>query len=98
MLTKMATCCYCGSRTVLELRGKARHELACASCGAPLRYLKMLPSAPGRAAVTAPVAARPAAYIPHPSSERKPRKKNRIKALGRKLWDEFWDEVEDVFD
>ncbi len=42
--TKIATCCYCGSRTVLRLDG-ARHELCCAQCGAPLHALKKLPVA-----------------------------------------------------
>lgn len=39
---KIATCCYCGSRTALVLRGKERHELSCATCGAPLHEMKML--------------------------------------------------------
>ena len=33
---KIATCCYCGRRTVLELTARGGHELACGSCGAPL--------------------------------------------------------------
>ena len=41
--TKIATCCYCGTKAVLVLRGKDKHELACSNCGAPLRALKMLP-------------------------------------------------------
>ena len=40
--TKVATCCYCGSRAALVLRGKERHELSCASCGAPLHNMKSL--------------------------------------------------------
>lgn len=39
---KIATCCYCGARAALTLSGDTRHELACASCGAPLRKLKPL--------------------------------------------------------
>ncbi len=42
--TKVATCCYCGTRAALVLRGKERHELACSNCGAPLHNLKMLRS------------------------------------------------------
>ena len=38
--TKIATCCYCGSRTVLQLTARDGHELACGSCGAPLHYMK----------------------------------------------------------
>ncbi len=37
--TKVATCCYCGTRAALVLRGKQRHELSCASCGAPLHNM-----------------------------------------------------------
>lgn len=40
--SKIVTCCYCGSRAALVLKGKERHELACANCGAPLHELKML--------------------------------------------------------
>ncbi|MBU2866099.1 hypothetical protein [Pacificibacter marinus] len=39
---KSATCCYCGTHTVLTLAGKTRHELQCTSCGAPLRRMKSL--------------------------------------------------------
>ena len=40
--TKIATCCYCGTRAALVLTGKHRHELSCSGCGA-LHDLKMLP-------------------------------------------------------
>jgi hypothetical protein len=40
--TKVATCCYCGMRAALVLRGDLRHELSCASCGAPLHEMKKL--------------------------------------------------------
>lgn len=42
---KIATCCYCGTRSVLKLGGDVQHELACSSCGAPLHDLKMMPVA-----------------------------------------------------
>ena len=41
--TKIATCCYCGTRAALILTGKTRHELSCQGCGAPLHDLKMMP-------------------------------------------------------
>ncbi len=41
--TKIATCCYCGTRAALAFAGGERHELACSSCGAPLHELKKLP-------------------------------------------------------
>ncbi|XOY55465.1 MAG: hypothetical protein ACMUJK_11980 [Rhodobacterales bacterium] len=42
--TKIATCCYCGTRAALVLRGHDRHELSCSNCGAPLHVMKMLPA------------------------------------------------------
>lgn len=39
---KIATCCYCGTRAVLVM-DRARHELACSACGAPLHEMKALP-------------------------------------------------------
>lgn len=40
--TKVATCCYCGTRAALVLDA-GRHELTCQGCGAPLHELKALP-------------------------------------------------------
>lgn len=40
---KIATCCYCGTKAALVLRGKDSYELNCGSCGAPLHDLKRLP-------------------------------------------------------
>lgn len=40
---KIATCCYCGTRAALVLRGAGRHELSCAACGAPLHEMKAIP-------------------------------------------------------
>ena len=42
---KIATCCYCGTKAALVLRGQTEHELACSSCGAPLSVMKHLKSA-----------------------------------------------------
>ncbi len=42
--TKIATCCFCGTRAALVLTGRDRHELSCSACGAPLHNLKMLRS------------------------------------------------------
>jgi len=51
--TKVATCCYCGTRAALVLRGRERHELACSSCGAPLHEMKQLhPARPAASATT----------------------------------------------
>lgn len=43
---KIATCCYCGTKAALVLRGKDSHELCCGTCGAPLYDLKRLPVEP----------------------------------------------------
>ncbi len=100
--TKIATCCYCGTRAALVLRGKTHHELSCQSCGAPLQALKMLPKTPER--VTAP-AATPTRPEPKKRREKrdedgrkKKRKLKKRKGFGARLWEEFWDEIEDIFD
>ena len=100
--TKIATCCYCGTRAALVLRGKVQHELSCGSCGAPLHDLKIMPMsdhakrpsrvAPSRIRTEKPVKPR---YDPR-HDDRKKRKK-------RKDWlsdfvEEAWDVVEDIFD
>ncbi len=75
--TKIATCCYCGSRAALTL-DEGRHELACASCGAPLRDLKMLPkaadAAPDRASATGPLRQFPRQAKAEPVTKSKPRR------------------------
>lgn len=96
---KIATCCYCGTRAVLQLRGQERHELACAQCGAPLHDLKQMPL--DRDRVTAPRATptRPAPKPTHPRMEAKgKRQKKKKKTLRRKMFEELWDAVEDIFD
>ena len=96
--TKIATCCYCGSRAALSLTGETRHELACGTCGAPISRLKMLrkdaepaPSpAPRSSARTAPTARQADSR-----ARKKPKKK---KSLSRKMLGEVWDVIEDIFD
>ena len=93
MTPKIATCCYCGTRAALTLRGKERHELACSSCGAPLHDMKMLRSdATGdRELVRKPTTRR--AYSDRPVKRKKPRK-----SLKRRAFEELWDAAEDLFD
>jgi hypothetical protein len=96
---KLATCCYCGSRTVLTLGGSAvRHELACAACGAPLHAMKQIkaeppaarpPAAPRRRDPVPPETVRPR----RPSSRPKMRKPTM-----RRLFDVIEDAAEEVFD
>lgn len=102
--TKIATCCYCGTRAALVLKGKSRHELACGSCGAPLHDLKMLPKDKIREREGA---ARYSDRI-NPAIREKPKAgkykhEGRKKRKARKGWmkdllEEAVDLIEDVFD
>jgi len=85
---KIATCCYCGTRAVLKLTGTTSHELACASCGAPLRFLKPIP-------VETRKDVKPSRRKSAPK-----RHKKKPKRKGFLAWvaEEIWDEVEDFFD
>ena len=89
MTPKIATCCYCGARAALRL-DRARHELACAACGAPLHEMKALRVEHGPAAGQAP-------GIVKPSKLRGKRRRKR-KSLSRKLMSEAWDLIEDILD
>ena len=97
--TKIATCCYCGTRAALVLKGQDRHELACSSCGAPLHEMKMLRqdstgprelAAGGKKAVSS--------YRPGYKSSYKKKSKKRRKGFKDFLLDEVWDTIEDIFD
>ena len=94
--TKIATCCYCGSHAALSLEGRQRHELACATCGAPISRLKQLPVAAPRPSGPKP-AERHRAHAPDPRARKmKPAKKR--KSLARRALGELWDVVEDILD
>ncbi|MEL6798830.1 MAG: hypothetical protein AAFO80_03040 [Pseudomonadota bacterium] len=100
---RIATCCYCGTRAALVLRGRDRHELACSTCGAPLHNLKMLKADhPGQRALVKPSRARKPAPQPdwtHQDRKKERRRpKKRRKSLGRKFLEEAWDLVEDIID
>lgn len=103
---KIVTCCYCGTRAALVLTGKTRHELSCASCGAPLHDLKMLPvkrASPQdsfkRASPRDTVKRHPAKPA-RPAAPPRPRKSSgrRRKGLLGKVFDEAFDLIEDIFD
>ena len=98
--TKIATCCYCGTRAALVLKGRERHELSCSSCGAPLHDMKMLrkdrdgprdlvPSS--RARLDGPPK-------PYKSKKSKPAKRKRRKGLLKEIFEEAFDVIEDIFD
>ena len=89
--TKIATCCYCGTKAALVLRGKKQHELSCGNCGAPLRAMKMLPTSPERA--SRPAAKKQSKYVPE-----RPKKRRKRKSFGKRMMSEIWDVLEDVVD
>ncbi|MEM8577063.1 MAG: hypothetical protein AAGF60_04355 [Pseudomonadota bacterium] len=93
--TKITTCCYCGARAALVL-DRARHELSCSSCGAPLHNLKRLPlDRTGDRELVRPSPAK-AAASPKAKKTKKSKKKR-----GWRLKDAFedvFDLVEDIFD
>ncbi len=92
--TKIATCCYCGSRAALTLRGKLQHELACASCGAPLHELKQMPVSVQQVEKSQHYEI-PRSHNKYKKSKKK-YKKNR-KSWGKKLFDDL-DDIFDLFD
>ena len=96
--TKIATCCYCGSRAALSLTGETRHELACGTCGAPISRLKMLRKDDERGPAPAPrPGARPVPTA-RQSDNRAHKKPKKKKSLSRKVLGEVWDVIEDIFD
>lgn len=89
MGVKIATCCYCGTKAALALRGKHQHELSCSNCGAPLHEMKMMPIHP----------AKPVKSAPHrPVKSKKKRKIKRRPPIHRRIFAEIIDEIEDLFD
>ena len=98
--TKIATCCYCGTRAALVL-GKARHELSCSKCGAPLHELKRLTQDhPGKAELIRPSAVRKTSKTPPKKMKPKKRTKQRKRRKGfmQNLFEEAFDVIEDIFD
>jgi len=96
MQTKIATCCYCGTRAALTLSGTGRRELACSSCGAPLHDLKGFKAQISPDAVRARRPKTPPPDWLKPKPGRRTRK--RRKPLGRRLLSEAFDLIEDILD
>jgi hypothetical protein len=100
--TKIATCCYCGTRAALVLTGKERHELSCAGCGAPLHDLKSLrPVAERQGSRELVRPSRPRRTLPDnppPSKKRDKKRRKRRKPLMKKVFSEAFDLIEDIFD
>lgn len=100
--TKIATCCYCGTRAALVLSGRNQHELACSSCGAPLHDLKMLPKREKAARKSEPHLPRPGASSHERAmakyDRKKPKKKKKSKSFARSALSEIFDIIEDIID
>ena len=98
--TKIATCCYCGTRAALVLKGTDRHELACSNCGAPLHELKKLPADHrGDRELVKPSAIRKKTKKSKKHrAPRKERKRSLSQLLGAKLFDAAEDAFDGVFD
>jgi hypothetical protein len=104
--TKIATCCYCGTRAALTLQGTIRQEMACSSCGAPLHAMKSLradavdpivhraPRPGKRASASKRAALSPARWE---DALARPKKRKR-KSVARRLLSEAVDLLEDLFD
>ena len=90
---KIATCCYCGTKAALVLRGKDSHELSSGSCGAPLHDLKRLPVEP-RAKTPKKRPNDPW----HPVSQKPTKKMKPQKKKGFSFMKAAFDVIEDVFD
>ena len=99
---KIATCSFCGTRAALVLRGEDRHELSCASCGAPLHDLKMLPKRPYDPSDGRHPKARPGASSHQRAMSRKDagkgKKKKKSKSFAQRALGEIWDVIEDILD
>ncbi len=96
--TKITTCCYCGSRAALVLKGKESHELTCQNCGAPIHVMKRIvidPAKPKRPAKSEKPAI---SHKPAPKSFKKPKKKKRRKSALTWFMEEAKDAIEDIFD
>lgn len=98
MTTKIATCCYCGSQTVLKLTARDGHELACGRCGAPLHEMKALRvrKDPDRKVKHGPAPSRRRSGKDRYDDRR--HKKKRRKPIWSRALDEAFDLVEDIFD
>ncbi len=100
--TKIATCCYCGTRAALVLAGRVRHELACSNCGAPLHELKKLPvdtHGDRELVKPSPVRGDRRTSKGHRARRKKPKTRKGLKGfLLAKVADAAEDILDDVFD
>ncbi|MGH1415824.1 MAG: hypothetical protein ACRBB0_20225 [Pelagimonas sp.] len=104
MTQKIATCCYCGARAAL-IMDKARHELVCGSCGAPLQNIKKLDDRPHKVKKSKKSKQEAAFGVGgdmrsarRDEPKRKGKKKKKPKSLGRSFFKEAFDFIEDIID
>ena len=103
MAQKIATCSYCGTRAALVF-DKGLHELTCRACGAPLHEMKSLPQHADkkRKKVKHATSPRSRATYEEPRGEWRDwparKRKKRRKPIARRMLEEIWDVVEDIFD
>ena len=90
---KVAKCCYCGNKTVLQLTARDGHELACGSCGAALHEMKALKSASGHKPKHEP---KGTAGVHAKAKTSKKAKKS--KPFWKEAMGEAFDIIEDIFD
>ncbi|GGE46739.1 hypothetical protein [Actibacterium pelagium] len=95
MATKIATCCYCGTRAALKLVGHVQHELACSACGAPLHEIKQMPLE--RPVKVKPQHSYPAASVARCKKSEKKRRKKKCKSFFERDFFDF-DTLEDLVD
>lgn len=96
--TKITTCCYCGARAALVLRGKVNHELCCSRCGAPIHMMKRLAMEPEPRREERAKPKPAVSHRPKPKSFKKPKKQKRRKSALRWFMEEAKDAIEDIFD
>ncbi len=96
---KIATCCHCGARSVLDVAHLKRVRLICESCGAPMTRLAPLKSE-DRDGDRREVERRPQ-MNPHKHKSKDRYEKGRPHWKRKKRKSLFWevlDEIEDIFD
>lgn len=101
--SKSATCCYCGSHTILTLSEGTRHELKCSDCGAPLSRMKSLRKDHVQDTYTVQgrrdhKPAHASKYGKAPSKTSSYKKKSKRKSFAARFFDVAEDLVEEVFD
>lgn len=101
----LITCCYCGAQDVFKIHKGKRRQLACLSCGAPMRKMTPMkvtePATPPTPAPKPPQADYKAKYEKYKSKYKSSQRHGAYhkKRKKKKGWvAELWDELDDIFD